>query len=148
MSAIGGKADVRELPAVCPLIARSGHSTVAADATREAGEDRCQGRRSRALRHLSVGRGCCAEEPVSRNLEADRRIATTATDTSVNGGRRRIWLKEWCVRLTTKLAGWAAGHGHLTKICLSNGFGGKTIPVVAKFGCGRNEFEGYLVNVR
>ncbi len=27
MSAIGGKADVRELPAVCPLIARSGHST-------------------------------------------------------------------------------------------------------------------------
>ncbi len=28
MSAFGGKADVRELPAVCPLIARSGHSTV------------------------------------------------------------------------------------------------------------------------
>ncbi len=26
MSAFGGKADVRELPAVCPLIARSGHS--------------------------------------------------------------------------------------------------------------------------
>ena len=25
MSAFGGKADVRELPAVCPLIARSGH---------------------------------------------------------------------------------------------------------------------------
>jgi len=49
--------------------------------------------------------------------------------------------------MTTKLAGWAAGHGHLTKICLSNGFGGKTIPVVAKFGCGRNEFEGYLGNV-
>ncbi len=28
MSAFGGKADVRELPAVCPLIARSGHSGV------------------------------------------------------------------------------------------------------------------------
>ena len=28
MSAIGGKADVRELPAVCPLIARSGHSRI------------------------------------------------------------------------------------------------------------------------
>ncbi len=28
MSAIGGKADVRELPAVCPLIARSGHPGV------------------------------------------------------------------------------------------------------------------------
>ncbi len=26
MSAFGGKADVRELPAVCPLIAKSGHS--------------------------------------------------------------------------------------------------------------------------
>ncbi len=26
MSAIGGKADVRDLPAVCPLIAKSGHS--------------------------------------------------------------------------------------------------------------------------
>ncbi len=26
MSAFGGKADVRELPAVCPLIATSGHS--------------------------------------------------------------------------------------------------------------------------
>ncbi len=26
MSAIGGKADVRELPSGCPLIARSGHS--------------------------------------------------------------------------------------------------------------------------
>ncbi len=28
MSAFGGKADVRELPSVCPLIARSGHSSV------------------------------------------------------------------------------------------------------------------------
>ncbi len=26
MSAIGGKADIRELPSECPLIARSGHS--------------------------------------------------------------------------------------------------------------------------
>ncbi len=28
MSAIGGKADVHELPAVCPLIARSGHHLI------------------------------------------------------------------------------------------------------------------------
>ncbi len=27
MSAIGGKSDVREVPAVCPLIAKSGHPT-------------------------------------------------------------------------------------------------------------------------
>ena len=28
MSAFGGKADVRELPSACPLIAKSGHSSI------------------------------------------------------------------------------------------------------------------------
>ncbi len=46
MSAIGGKADVRELPAVCPLIARSGHSRLEFGMRRI---DRPQGPRQAAL---------------------------------------------------------------------------------------------------
>ncbi len=39
------------------LLAGGWGALVADDATGEVGEDRGQGRRSRALRHLSVGRG-------------------------------------------------------------------------------------------
>ncbi len=56
MSAFGGKADVRELPAVCPLIATSGHLAVATrqrKAPHEAGlEEECYRNDIRSLSYL------------------------------------------------------------------------------------------------
>jgi hypothetical protein len=42
---------------------------------------------------------------------------------------------------------WVSEHGQITKIGLSDGCGGETIPTVVKFGYGRNGFGGYLGNV-
>jgi hypothetical protein len=40
---------------------------------------------------------------------------------------------------------WVSEHGQITKIGLSDGCGGETIPTVVKFGYGRNGFGGYLL---
>jgi len=42
---------------------------------------------------------------------------------------------------------WPSGHGQLTKIRLSEGYGGKTISTAAQFGCDHHGFKGYLGNV-
>ncbi len=46
-----------------------------------------------------------------------------------------IWLTrgERCVWMKPKLAEWACEHGLITKIGLSDGYGGETIPMVLKF---------------
>ena len=43
-------------------------NVVADDATGEVGEDRGQGRQSRAVRHVPIGRGSGAEKLVPENL--------------------------------------------------------------------------------
>jgi len=55
--------------------------------------------------------------------------------------------QERCVWITTKLAEWASEHGRITKIGLSDGCGGETIPVAVGFGYYRSGFESYLGNV-
>ena len=40
-----------------------------------------------------------------------------------------------------------SGHGQLTKISLSEGYGGKTITTAAQFGYDHHGFKGYLGNV-
>ncbi len=52
------------------------------------------------------------------------------------------------VRLVTKnRAAWACEHGQITKIRLSDGRGGKTIPMTVKVGNCRSRFDGYAGNV-
>ena len=121
---------------------------VADDATREAGEDRCQGRPSRAVRHVPIGRGSRAEEPVSGNPAADRRIAAKPRS-GVGRGNSRQGTKRWerCVWMMKNRAEWAFEHAQITKICLSDLCRRKTLPVVVGFGYHRRGFEGYLGNV-
>ncbi len=52
--------------------------------------------------------------------------------------------QEKCVWMMTKLAEWASEHGRITKIGLSEGCGGETIPVAVGFGYCRSGFESYL----
>ncbi len=52
-------------------LAEGGGALVADDATREAGEDRCQGRPPWSLCHFPIGGGCRAEKLVPENLGPD-----------------------------------------------------------------------------
>ena len=47
-------------------------NVVAEDAAREAGQNRCQGRPSRAVRHVPIGRGGGAEGLVPKKPTPDR----------------------------------------------------------------------------
>ncbi len=49
--------------------------------------------------------------------------------------------------MTKNRAEWACEHGQITKIRLSHGCGGETIPMTVKIGSCRSRFDGYLGNV-
>jgi hypothetical protein len=49
--------------------------------------------------------------------------------------------------MATKLAEWASEHGQITKIGVSDGCGGETIPTAVKLGYSQSGFGGYLGDV-
>ena len=49
--------------------------------------------------------------------------------------------------MTRSLAEWASEHGQTTNIKLSDGYGGKAIPLAVPFWYDCHGFEGYLGNV-
>ncbi len=53
-------------------LTQGGRTLVADDTEREAGQDRSQGRSPWPVRHLPIGRGSGAKEPVPENPEPDR----------------------------------------------------------------------------
>ena len=55
---------------------------------------------------------------------------------------------ERCVWVTNNWAKWACEHGQITKIWLSDGCWGETIPMTVKTGYCRGQFECYPGNVR
>ena len=64
-------------------------NVVADDATGEAGQDRREGGQPWQVRHIPIGRGHRAEEPVPGNPAADRRIAAKTRSGVGRGNRRR-----------------------------------------------------------
>ncbi len=44
-------------------------------------------------------------------------------------------------------AEWASEHGQITKVWVSDGCGGETIPMTVRIGSCQSRFEGYLGNV-
>ncbi len=42
---------------------------------------------------------------------------------------------------------WACEHAQITKIGLSDGYGGETIPMTVRTGCDRQVFDDYLGNI-
>ena len=82
---------------------------------------------SRAARHVPIGRGCRAEETVSGNPAADRRIATkTRSGVCLENPRQGTKRWERCVWMTKDRAKGAPQHGQIAKILLSDRCGGKT----------------------
>ncbi len=71
MSASESKADIRDTVPKSPLIARSGHSTIADHVAGEIVEDRCYGCQLWPVRQVPIGRGGGAEGTVPENTEPD-----------------------------------------------------------------------------